>query len=636
MSEGTPKTVADSEIAAFTSAKKAEGKTQLLEAIFADSVLDQEQDSGAGTLRGSEARDRVEEGTEYYNHLEKIAADASYFDHDYDAEVKELAHGEALEENEAFDKAAREILEAEQKRLDEVTAKIEADVYAKRLVVLATQVAQARNKAVTASGEPRGSERLDEIDEKFEQTFDAYEKSGGDHQVLEFILEKAYAPTVDRAPEATTVASTEAAEDATTKASAKAEAVELPAPVETTQKDGTEGTTASEAPTVTEVEKTEASEPTSSPEEEPTKPEEDQAKAALDGDPAAFKAIYEAVIADGFTPTPEQAAIFERALAEGAQKEDILKANEILLAAADAEAEAEDRELAERAMKEGGDIDAFEEYLQNHPDFEFKAEHLELLARIRSSEGADTQAVGELIAAIVIDSQERAENQPVEESPVEAPVEAESTEERDPAEAEKEKRSLLNKLKDGFRDSFWGKKWYAAGAAFSTGLNRFDEYGNTKREQFLNRGTEGLQTEEEIQKQRNKNRRNFMIGTGVVAVALIGVAFWANAAQNGGGSGTEGLPDGSGGGSGDVPPATPEVPVAPEFVPDPAFTIPEGGGGEDLLNRLSIAPEKWYQIQEQLLASDPNTFYRMEDGNVGIANPGMLPQAAQELINSVR
>lgn len=69
-----------------------------------------------------------------------------------------------------------------------------------------------------------------------------------------------------------------------------------------------------------------------------------------------------------------------------------------------------------------------------------------------------------------------------------------------------------------------------------------------------------------------------------------------------------------------VSPETVASHLTPEQVAD--FNIPDGGGGEALMNRLNIDSSKWYDIQDELLDKFPDDFYRMSDGNVGIGNPG--------------
>lgn len=82
----------------------------------------------------------------------------------------------------------------------------------------------------------------------------------------------------------------------------------------------------------------------------------------------------------------------------------------------------------------------------------------------------------------------------------------------------------------------------------------------------------------------------------------------------------------------EVPPAqAPEAAIPPEV-----FTIPSGGGGEQLFNTAGIDPSVWYNNEAALLAQFPNDFYQMSDGHVGIAHPGPLSQGAQDYIQNLR
>lgn len=52
--------------------------------------------------------------------------------------------------------------------------------------------------------------------------------------------------------------------------------------------------------------------------------------------------------------------------------------------------------------------------------------------------------------------------------------------------------------------------------------------------------------------------------------------------------------------------------------------IPNGMGGEQLLNQLGVESSEWYKFEEKLLATAPDDFYRMPDGHVGLKHPGAL------------
>ncbi len=82
--------------------------------------------------------------------------------------------------------------------------------------------------------------------------------------------------------------------------------------------------------------------------------------------------------------------------------------------------------------------------------------------------------------------------------------------------------------------------------------------------------------------------------------------------------------------------AAPEVAAPEVVVPNEAFNIPAGGGGEQLFGDLGIDTSKWYANENTLLANFPNDFYRMESGHVGISRPGFLSQGAQDAINALK
>lgn len=63
--------------------------------------------------------------------------------------------------------------------------------------------------------------------------------------------------------------------------------------------------------------------------------------------------------------------------------------------------------------------------------------------------------------------------------------------------------------------------------------------------------------------------------------------------------------------------------------------IPLGGGGEELFEGLGMDISKWYNNENTILERFPDEFYRMDDGHVGIANPGPLSEEAQDFIKSL-
>ena len=160
----------------------------------------------------------------------------------------------------------------------------------------------------------------------------------------------------------------------------------------------------------------------------------------------------------------------------------------------------------------------------------------------------------------------------------------------------------------------------------------------------MNRGITDEMSPEEIQEQKDKNRRKAIIGATVIGLAVVGVGIMigANVAEN-----AQDVPvtpedifnadDGESAGralaaAGDIAPAV------PEYVPNltEAFNIGSGQGGEALFNGLGIDPAKFYANQESLLANFPSDFYRMDGGGVGISHTGWLTPGAQEAIEALR
>jgi hypothetical protein len=74
-------------------------------------------------------------------------------------------------------------------------------------------------------------------------------------------------------------------------------------------------------------------------------------------------------------------------------------------------------------------------------------------------------------------------------------------------------------------------------------------------------------------------------------------------------------------------------PPAPEFIPDPAFNVPEGKGGIWMFQNMGLTEADWYSVHQELIANFPNEFYN-EGGDVRIAHPGQLSQGVQEFIKA--
>lgn len=190
--------------------------------------------------------------------------------------------------------------------------------------------------------------------------------------------------------------------------------------------------------------------------------------------------------------------------------------------------------------------------------------------------------------------------------------------------------------------AYWGERWSRA----NKGL----------RDRTLDYGITEETGDEEREQKRKRNRVVIIAGVaalGVVAATAIGL----------------GLHDGSGaeaatGNVGfdqvapvaevptvDVAPLSPvdilpldvgdgtlgaeSIPHLPEL-PVEGFNISAGQGGEALFTNLGIDPSKWYANENSLLSQFPTEFYRLSDGHVGIANPGMLSQGAQDYIATLK
>jgi hypothetical protein len=154
---------AQSEIDAFTAAKKAEAKQLLLEDIFADSV----------TGHREEDEKRVQEGAEYYKHLEELAKRSD----DYDPYNNETTHtafdrewDDAIAENEAFDAARNEAQAA-------FEAKMQADPTIRRMNMIANNIAELRAKLVTPETADADAKRVDDLEDKLTELLAEYSDS---------------------------------------------------------------------------------------------------------------------------------------------------------------------------------------------------------------------------------------------------------------------------------------------------------------------------------------------------------------------------------------------------------------------------------------------------------------------------
>ncbi|OYX42547.1 hypothetical protein B7Y94_03170 [Candidatus Saccharibacteria bacterium 32-49-12] len=201
------------------------------------------------------------------------------------------------------------------------------------------------------------------------------------------------------------------------------------------------------------------------------------------------------------------------------------------------------------------------------------------------------------------------------------------------AEQESKFDKFKKNLKDKFTLAYWGSRW-------------------TMTKHWLNnRGIKEDMPEEEKQKVREKNRRQNMMGGGAALLLIGGAALWGLSTIDFGGADTAQATS-VGGGEGHFPDfdewnapsgevestaeANGDFPAffEAESLPQEAFNIPEGGGGEALFEKLGLDGANWYKIENELLDTFPNDFYRMENGHVGIARPGLLPQEVRDFIEA--
>jgi hypothetical protein len=134
------------------------------------------------------------------------------------------------------------------------------------------------------------------------------------------------------------------------------------------------------------------------------------------------------------------------------------------------------------------------------------------------------------------------------------------------------------------------------------------------------------ETDEEYQERMKRNGRRIAVGITAVAVAFSAYKLY------------NGIESGSGGGAqtGGVVPELPHEshgtgnPANPhnELLNSTAWNIPEGSGGEALMDRLGVDKSVWYEHQNDFLQQFPDQAYRMPDGNVGFDNSGRLSKEA--------
>lgn len=88
-----------------------------------------------------------------------------------------------------------------------------------------------------------------------------------------------------------------------------------------------------------------------------------------------------------------------------------------------------------------------------------------------------------------------------------------------------------------------------------------------------------------------------------------------------------------------LPPTYAELPADLQSMAEnnPVLTdIPNGMGGEELMNQLGVSPDAWGDIQSDLREAAPRDFYDMGNGNVGISHPGPLsPDGVKALVDQL-
>lgn len=221
----------------------------------------------------------------------------------------------------------------------------------------------------------------------------------------------------------------------------------------------------------------------------------------------------------------------------------------------------------------------------------------------------------------------------------EAPDSSETSE-----ETEEKEVSRFDRVKNWFKKErqshqehggaiYWANKWERAQRGFD--------------DKVLNHGVTSEMSDEEVEHKRKRNRVALIAGASVLAVAAVaGIGLYAyndmvSADQipsfDGGASAQEVVPTDVVSAPEVVAPSVDVAPVAPEVsIPAEAFNVSSGAGGEQLFTNLGIEQSKWYTNENTLLSQFPTEFYRMSDGHVGIAGPGMLSQGAQDFIKTLK
>jgi hypothetical protein len=133
----------------------------------------------------------------------------------------------------------------------------------------------------------------------------------------------------------------------------------------------------------------------------------------------------------------------------------------------------------------------------------------------------------------------------------------------------------------------------------------------------------------------NQAERNKTLKRAMAAVAIVGLAFatYKGFELFGPGSDAAEAANGNVGSSGTAFNTGTARSMGAEEVVSGNYTVPAGGGGEQLLGANGAVPEKWYPIENELLQRFPDSFYTMQDGHVGIQSTGELPYVVQDFID---
>jgi hypothetical protein len=219
-------------------------------------------------------------------------------------------------------------------------------------------------------------------------------------------------------------------------------------------------------------------------------------------------------------------------------------------------------------------------------------------------------------------------------------------------EKNEEKQSRFERAKKWFGKE--GRKWQEfsgityVGKAWGDALNAPGKW--------MSRHLSKDMLTDDIEAQKNKNRRNKLLGAGAVLVvglvarqldihtdvfnALDFNLFPDNGPNpvdlsSGYGGDTPhletGIPEGS------EPQIVPKLPEGANVAPidSSVYNIPESGTGLNLFDKAGLSSDKWYENAQTLASKFPSDFYS-EGGDVRLVHSGQLSSAAQQYIESLK